>query len=83
MIWKNFGIKHFIMNQEYTIRERGVPLTEATMNPKANGEKMIQIMFETFNTPPILLLSASDRTTGIALNAGDGVSHAVPIYGGL
>lgn len=50
---------------------------------------MLTMMFNTFNVKAayiaiqaVLSLYASGRTTGIVLDAGDGVSHTVPIFEG-
>ena len=60
------------------------------MNPRSNRDIAAQILFETFNVPAlytsiqaVLSLYASGRTTGIVLDSGDGVSHAVPVYEGF
>jgi actin-related protein len=66
-----------------------VLLTEAPHNPKANRERMAEIMFQTFNVPAmcvniqaVLSLYASGHNTGCVLDCGDSATHVVPIYEG-
>ena len=84
-------IWRYTFEQELRISpdESPVLLTESVLNPKANREKMTQIMFEHFRPPamyvatqPVLSLYASGRTTGVVLDCGDGVTTTVPIYEG-
>ncbi len=58
--------------------EHPVLVTEAPLNPKANREKMIQLMFETFNVPAcyvaiqsVLSMYAAGRLTGLTVESGN------------
>ena len=70
--------------------EHPILMTEPPNNPKRNRERMIQIMFETYNTPlfythmpAVLALAASGRMTGCVVDCGYSTSHVVPVYEGF
>ena len=73
-------VKCGILTLKYSIKH-GILLTEASLNPKVNREKMTQIMFETLNAAAldmviqtVLFLWLSGRIFGIVLDTGDDVS---------
>lgn len=85
-IWRyTFSTKLNVNPEEHPIL-----LTEGPFNPTANREKTTQIMFETFNSPalylalsPVLALYAAGRKSGLTLDSGYGITHAVPIHDGF
>jgi len=70
-------------------RECKILLTEPPMNPKANRERMAEIMFEEYGfqglyvaIQAVLTLYAQGLLTGVVIDSGDGVTHIVPVYDG-
>ncbi len=81
---------HIFCDLHATPEEHHVLLTDSPLNPITNREKMSEIMFETFHVSNMyigmqaaLALHASDRSTGVVLESGDGVTHIVPIHNGV
>jgi actin-related protein len=79
----------FVNNLHVNIEEFCVLLGEKPVLPLSNRETMIQLTFETFKAggffvceQSVLALFSSDRTTGIVLDAGEGIHHIVPVYEG-
>ncbi|KAK7685752.1 Arp2/3 complex subunit, actin nucleation center [Cerrena zonata] len=69
---------------------RKVLLTEPPMNPKANRQRMCQVMIEEYGfggvyvaIQAVLTLYAQGLTTGVVVDSGDGVTHIVPVYDGF
>ena len=64
-------------------------VTEPPNNPREIREEFVSLMFEELKVPAlymgnqaVLSLFATGRTTGTVLDAGEGVTHTVPIYEG-
>lgn len=70
--------------------EHPILLTEAPLNDRRNRDQIAEVFFESlrvpaihFSPPSVLSLYASGRTTGVVLDVGEGVTHAVPVYEGF
>uniref|UniRef100_A0A8H7Y2D3 Actin n=1 Tax=Psilocybe cubensis TaxID=181762 RepID=A0A8H7Y2D3_PSICU len=68
---------------------RPVLLSEPPLNPRTQRARAAEVLFERLHAPamhmrcaPQLALYASGRASGLMLDVGDGVAHAVPIYEG-
>ncbi|XP_049497535.1 actin-like [Panthera uncia] len=90
--WANMEkIWHHSFYQVLRVAPEQHPLmvTEPPLNTMSNKEKMLQILFETFNVPALYLanlgvlsLYASGQTSGTAIESGEGMTYFVPIIDG-
>lgn len=72
-----------------TANAHPVLLTEAPLNPQKHRETAAEFFFEKLGVPAmvvsvqaVLSLYASGKTTGLVLDSGDGVTHAMPVFEG-
>jgi actin-related protein len=84
-LWNHIFYNELLVSPD----QHPVVLSEKPMCSRVNREKMIQIMFETFNVrgfysgvQAVLGLFSLGKTTGVVWDAGEGVSFTVPIYEG-
>ena len=84
-IWRSV----FYSNLKIDPGEHPILLTEIPLNPKANRERMTEIMFEKFDISAMyisrgaeLALIAAGRNTGTVLQSGDSLTLAISIYEG-
>lgn len=85
-IWRHT----FFNDLKINIEEHPVLMTEAPLNPKANRERMAQVMFDDFGVPALYIAaqavlavySMSGSRTGVVVDSGEGVTYTVPVYEG-
>ncbi|PPR07737.1 hypothetical protein CVT24_003735 [Panaeolus cyanescens] len=83
--------RHAIHNQLHVSADQHpIFLTETPLNPKADREQAVQIMFESLNVPalhmisqPALCLYDWRSRTSVVLDSGDGVTSATVFYEGF
>jgi actin-related protein 2 len=81
---------HVKMGLPQDLSNHSILITEAAMNPRKNRAKMAKIMFERFGFGKVLFeiqallsLMAEGELTGLVFDAGDGVSHCIPVFEGI
>ena len=91
---RNWDDMHLVWNYTWdklkcTPKETYVMLTEPPLNPTKNRERMVETMMEQYQfngcyiaIQAVLTLYAQGLLTGVVVDAGDGVTHIVPVYDG-
>ncbi|KAG2435790.1 hypothetical protein HXX76_006986 [Chlamydomonas incerta] len=91
--WEEMGLiwDHAFGPQQLDVdpAECRILLTDPAMNPTANRQQMLEVMFETYGfaganmqIQAVLTLYAQGLLTGLVVDSGDGVSHAVAVVDG-
>lgn len=90
--WDDFEkILHHSFYNELRVppEEHPVLITESPLGSPSSREKLLQIMFESFNVPalslatdPVLTLISTGRTTGVAVQIGLNTTWILPVYEG-
>ena len=87
--WEKITHHAFYSELRVAPEEQPVLIVDKPLAPKANLEKVTQIMFETFNVPALAVISepaaaafASGRETALAVSIGDGVCWVLPVVNG-
>ena len=85
LIWHHTFYNELCVDPE----NHSILLSEPLTYLSVDRERILQIMFETFNVPAmymtiphVLSLYQSGKTTGIVIDSGDSVTYTVPIYDG-
>jgi len=90
--WEDMGLvwDHAFEQLGCDPTECKVMLTDPPLNPKANRERMMSTMFETYGfraayvqVQAVLTLYAQGLMTGVVVDSGDGVTHIVPVVDGF
>ncbi|XP_055973209.1 actin-like protein 7B [Sorex fumeus] len=70
-------------------QEHAVLVSDPPLSPRGHRERYAELLFETFGVPalhvapqPLLSIYSYGRTSGLVVESGHGVSHAVPISEG-
>ncbi|XP_072924759.1 actin-6-like isoform X2 [Hemitrygon akajei] len=82
--------KHTFENElRIDVQEHPIVMTEPTNNPQRNREKTVEILFEAFQVPSLLLgiqavlaLYSTGKVTGTVIDSGSSVTHVVPVLEG-
>ena len=83
--------EHTFLNELRTEpSEHNVLFTEPPLSPKIIREKLVQTAFDNFEVPGtyigidgVLAMYAAGRTSGVVLDSGYDVTHAIPVFEGF